>query len=239
MSHSVNRRSNRVVGLVAAASIILLCVGCWNPRMVHPYTYATGRVAKPGQAALSGQMLPGAWMGGSAGVSLGKGFALEGTYGYTGEDVFGGGFELTRSIIEAKPRYVSFTAGADWFNNNEHDYDGYRVFFGPTLSIYPGGRKLGVHIPLRAYYMDYQWGIGWNEGTTSEISEASGVKWFGVAGVGLSFDYSRLTLQAAMNVPTVKWIDEVEIYPYIGARVSLRLGKVEKRVKPPDEFSSR
>ena len=239
MSHNFRFRAGRIAGPVIAGMVVLLCAGCWNPRMVHPYTYTSGKVAKPVQAVFSGQMLPGAWTGGSVGMSLGKGFAIEGTYGYTGEDVLGGGFELTRSVMGGKTRYLSFTGGVDWFKNDEHEYDGHRIFFGPTLSWYPANRKFGLHFPFRAYYMDYHWGIGWNEGTTSEISEASGVKWFGVAGLGLSFDYSRLTLQAAMNVPTVKWIDEVEIYPYIGARVSLRLGKVEKRVKPPDEFSSR
>ena len=235
MSHAGHCRAYRTAGLVPAILAVLLFVGCWNPLMVHPYIYESGRVLEARRVEVAGQFFPA----GSAAVGLGKGFSARATYGFVGDDVVGPGFELTRSIYSGDPFYVSATVGVDRFWAIDHDYDGHRWFGGITGSWYPGSRRFGLHLPLRVYRMSYDWGSYFDESSNHYPESESGNGVVVVTGLVFILELAQLAVRGGVSRQNVDHIDNVELIPYWGVQVALRLGKAPKRERPPDEFSSR
>jgi hypothetical protein len=235
MSHAIRSRAFKTANLVAAGLIILLCAGCWNPLMVHPYVYESGRVLKAKRVELVGHV----FAAGSAAVGLGRGLSARATYGHVGDNVVGPGIELTRSIYSDDPFYFSATVGADRFWALEHNYNGHRLFGGITGSWYPGSRRFGLHLPLRAYWMSYDWGAEFGETSSDHRESESGEGVVFVPGLVFSLEWDHVAVRAGFSGPNIDHIDHVELFPYWGAQVSLILGKAPERPKPPDEFSSR
>jgi len=232
MSLSV-RRSSSVYGAILVGLVTLaLSGGCWNPMMVHPYVYETGRVLEAGRVEVAGQVFPA----GTVEAGLGKGLAVRGSYGYVGDDVVGWGGEVTRSIFSGPPYFVSLTGGGEWFESDKHDFSGRRWFGGLTGSFYPGSGRFGVHLPLRVYSMSYDWGAEFDEwiGTSPDPESGEGVVF--VPGIAFSIEGDHVAFRFGGSVPTSDFLDDVDLLPYVGVQLAVRIGKHPERPAAPSEF---
>jgi hypothetical protein len=232
MSHSDSDSTRLAPALLIGLLALVLSGGCWTPKMVHPYIYESGRVLQAQRVELAGQFFPA----GSVAAGLGQGFAVRASYGYVGDDVVGWGGELTRSLYSRAPYYVSATAGGEWFESDDHDFSGRRWFGGLTGSWYPGSKCFGVHLPLRVYSMSYNWGthfIEWG-GTRLEPEVGDGVVF--VPGIAVSFEGDHVAFRMGASGATVDYLDGIDLWPYVGAQVAIRLGPHPNKPAAPSEF---
>ena len=181
--------------------------------MVHPNVYSSGKVLPRGRVEFGAQFFPGATLG----VGMGKGTELRANFGYTGDDITGGGFEFCKELYHENKIWISGSAGADWFNNSDTSFSGHRIMFGGTLSWYPVPGRVGLHFPMRGYYMTYKW-----DWASSTVQNDTGDGYVFVPGMGLSVEGRYLAWKLGFNAPSTDYIGRTELLPTVGTQISVR-----------------
>jgi len=202
-------------------ALSLVAGGCnWNPRMVHPNTFTSGKTLPAGRVEIAGQFFPGAALA----VGLGRGFETRLGYCIAGEDIIGGEGQLTKTVWHDDYVYISSTAAWERFDAADpHDFDGWRGSIGATFSRYNKAGWFGFHVPVRAYYMEYDWIKGFDEYRPSlEGEDLSGTGWVVTAGLGVSFEQPHWALRFAVNGPLQDSVKRVEVLPYVALQGAVR-----------------
>ena len=212
--------SGRVLILSLIASLAALGGCTWNPRMVHPNTFTSGRTLPARKVEIAGQFLPGA----SLAVGLGRGFETHFGYCATGDDIVGGELQLTRTLWHDDHIYVSSTAAWErYIAGDHHDFDGWRSSFGGTFSRYNKAGWFAFHIPVRAYYMEFDWTHGFDEYHPSLRGEDwSGTGWVATFGLGVSFEQPHWAIKLAFNGPVPDSVRHIEMLPYWTLQAAVR-----------------
>ncbi len=199
--------------VLLALTAMPLLTGCnWEPRMLHPDVYSSGKVLEKGKVEVAAQVIPAAQVT----YGVGKGAEIRGFVGIMGDDIWGGDITLARSIHHDSLVYSSLSLGAGGFKADEHDFDGYRLSAGWTTSVYTRNGRFAVHLPLKICWMKYHWrGLTehWLTDETGPLIDVTSDGVYGVIGLALSVQGKNLALRWGINTPLHDRLGEIELIP--------------------------
>jgi hypothetical protein len=211
-------RPGRVIGvLVLVLGAALTLSGCnWEPRVMHPDMYASGKVMPGGKVEVAAGVIPGA----SIDLGLGGGMQLHAYGGYTGDDIYAGELGLTRSLVTRRNVYSSLCVGYGLLWADDHEYNARRAHLGHTVSVYTKNERFALHLPLKVYWLEYDW-------TRPVVypDEPSRLRDDGIVvvpGIGGSIQGEHAALRLGMSVPLREDIGRTELFPALGAQVAVR-----------------
>ncbi len=212
----MNHFKLRIRSLLTLALVLVISLsGCgWKPRMLHPYTYSTGKVLDKGKTEVSVYAPYGA--GGSVAHGIAPGLEVRLAGGVEGDDIYGGQISFIKSLTRRETVFSSASIGYDLYSADEHDFSGYRFILGYTMSLYSRGGGVSLHLPLKLSYVDYDW----PDGAPNHLTSGAGVVF--VPGIGVSAQSDHVALRIAFNAPTRRYIEDMELYPAGGFQIALK-----------------
>jgi len=206
-----------VAGLLCLTLAIAVLGGCvWQPKMFHPNDFDSGRVLPKGQTELAVQTF-------GAGVNYGFGAGFEGqlTVAMDSEEIGGVELAFKRSLRSRDNAFAAAIVGVEWFDASSHDFSGHRFVAGLTGSVYTENERFGLHLPLKVYYMRYDY-RGFNRSDHYIFVDDQDDGAVFVPGIGLSVEGEHLTFRTAGNLPMREHVGKIEMLPYVGFRLGVK-----------------
>ncbi|MCP4685627.1 MAG: hypothetical protein GY867_09295 [bacterium] len=217
-----DKQGFRSILLLMVAVFAVSLGGCtWQPKMFHPHAFDSGRTLPQGDVEIALQTF-------GAGISYGFGAGFEGRLAAAldGEEIGGVELALARTLRTRENAFASGMIGLEWFDASSPDFSGFRFVTGLTGSVYTQNRRFGLHLPLKVYYMSYNYEGYYIEGlhigesyVHVDDQDEGGVF---VPGIGLSVEGEHVSFRAAGNLPMREYIGKVEMLPFVGFRLGVK-----------------
>jgi hypothetical protein len=84
--------------------------------------------------------------------------------------------------------------------------------------------------------MSYDWGPHFVEWVGTGVNPEAGDGVVFVPGIAFSVEGDHLAFRMGASSATVDYLDEVDLLPYVGAQLAIRLGKHPEKPAAPSEF---
>ncbi len=216
-------RSVSIAGLICLALTMAGLAGCaWQPKMFHPNDFDSGKALEKKQVEIAVQTF-------GAGINYGFGAGFEGqlTVAVDGEEIAGIELAFKRSLRARDNAFAAGIVGVERFDaSSSHDFSGHRFMAGLTGSVYTQSGRFGLHLPLKVYYMSYDYdgyvvehAINRESYVHLDDQDEGGVF---VPGIGMSVEGEHVAFRAVGNLPMREHVGKIEMLPYLGFRLGVK-----------------